>query len=198
MIADPQFFLNIAVLAGYYSSTSLTEVAVKTCNELISDLTGRELPTDSPRILRKLVLLNLVLRWDEVAGKVPQHRLLLFVKNVLSWVDDGLLDSASATAEVAKILCAIIPLISDVYGSHWLSSLEFISRYWSEVADNPGAEVDSQLTAIHATLKLLGVLRTVYADNEDAEDAWEYSISSLSQSLVRLLELAPSRLQPPS
>ena len=152
---------------------------------------------DRQRILRKLVLLNLVLKWDEVAGKVPQHRLLLFVKNLLSWVDDGLLASASTTAEVARTLCAIIPLISDVYGSHWLSSLELISRYWSGV-DNPEAEVDSQLTAIHATLKLLGVLRAVYSDNEDAEDAWKSSIAGLSRSLVRLLELAPSRLQPPS
>ncbi len=164
--------------------------AVRACNEIISDLTGMQSSQDPPKTLRLLILLNATLQWDGVGSKIAQHRLVLFVKNILSWLDDGLLDSPFETAEVARALGAVLPLISGVYGSHWQSALDLMLRVWVEQARD--GELDTQLPAVHATLKLFAVMKKLHTDNDDIDEAWAASIPDLRRSLVDLLGLAPS------
>ncbi|KAI9882616.1 MAG: hypothetical protein M1823_005635 [Watsoniomyces obsoletus] len=188
--SEVDVFRYIANLAGFSESESMMKDAIRACNEIISDLTGKQWSGDTNEGLRLLILLNSTLQWDGVGSKIPQHRLVLFVKNILSWPDDGLLDFPFATAEVARVLCAVLPLISSVYGSHWQSTLDLIQRVWTELPQ--GGELSDHLPVVHATLKLFAVLKKLHTENDDADEAWAASVPILDRSLVGLLELAPN------
>lgn len=186
-------FVSASMLLGNHIPELFAKETSHAFNELAGAITGLEFSNDDRQSLCLLVLLDLILQYGDVALEIPQHRLVLFVKTLLDWLEQGLLDSAPATAEVAKVLSAIVPLISTVYGSRWSMMMEFINQVWSHTFQD--GSLDSRLPAIHATLRLFAVLRKIHNDNDDAEDAWKSSLPSLNQKLIELLTMAPSTLR---
>lgn len=141
--------------------------------------------------LRALVLLDMTFGLEDLISKIPQHRLVLFVKKIISWLEQGLLEESFITALAARILNVVLPFIQDVYGSHWSSVFDLINRVWSNWLE--GTPPDMRLPAIHATIKLFTVLGKIHGANDDADDAWSSNVDGLNKGLVRLLTLAPSK-----
>ncbi len=188
--------MNFSVLVSYRGLGLRVEDAVRACNELISHLTGAKYVRESLDVFRPLVLLNLVLQWDNVLSIVPQHRLVLFVKNLLGWVDEAVADSEATLAEVAKTLSIVLPSIRAVYGSHWQLTIELITKSWLSISRDSNKE--SHLPLLHATLKLYAVIRDIHTDNDDAEDAWKSATGDLNRGLTELVKQAPSKNSSPS
>lgn len=159
---------------------------------MISDLTGLAFSGNSQQILRLLVLMNALLHHGGSLQEIPQHRLVLFVKNIVNWFEQDLLESVYTTAEVATTLTAVLPLISDVYGSHWSSILEFIIQVCSDQFQKKA--LDQRIPATHATLKLLSVFRRSQDANDDARDAWNDLRPEINHCLISLLKLIPRKL----
>lgn len=85
--------------------------------------------TDPP----KLVVLNSLISFDETAPLPPQKAMFL-LRNVLTWfnLDEAPEDDTSDTvnealvSESAKLLRTLVPIIKDVYGSHWSALCKFV------------------------------------------------------------------------
>ncbi|KAI9786287.1 MAG: hypothetical protein M1816_008096 [Peltula sp. TS41687] len=187
---EMDIFGSISLLLGNHIPELFAKETSHAFNELAGAITGAEFSNDDQDNLRLLVLLNSILQYGDMALETPQHRLVLFVKTLLDWVEQGLLDSSAATAEVARVLSATVPLISTVYGSRWSMMMEFINQVWSHTFQDDS--LDLRLPAIHATLRLFAVLRKIHGDNDDAEDAWKSSLPNLNQRLIELLKRAPN------
>ena len=177
-------------MAGNQTPEAFVKEINRAASELISKLSGADFASAGPECVRLLVLLNAVLQYDEIRLEIPQHRLVLFVKTTINWFNQGLLKSSPAIAELAKVFSAVIPMIKDVYGAHWLSIMEFIGQVWLDIV-HVGIK-DLHLPATHATIKLFAAMRKIHGDNDDADDAWNSSISNLNNRLIQLLKLVLS------
>ncbi len=76
-----------------------------------------------------------------------------------------------------------------MYGSHWLSILDFCVQVCSEKFQK--LPLDERLPATQATLKLLTVLRSSRGANDDAQEAWQSSEERVYQGLIGLLKMVP-------
>ena len=166
---------------------SATRAPNRLCNELVSDLTGLEYCKDAQEALRLLVLLNSIIQSQETLSEIPQQRLIPLVKRLMGWGKETLSGSVPAVAEVARLVTAAVPLIQDVYGSHWAQMMAFVSRIW--LGRNGRDSVLAELPAIHASLKLFAALMRVHDANDDLDDAWRETM--FSKHIIGLLKIMP-------
>ena len=117
---------------------------------------------------------------------MPQQRIVFLSKHLISYLGQDI-RSPPITAEILKSLRVVLPVIKGIYGSHWSEILRFNEALWSR---KPSTE-DQELPVIHASLRLYATLRSLVGHddgNEDLDDAWKESISTLSVSLVDILK----------
>ncbi|KAI9847626.1 MAG: hypothetical protein M1837_002200 [Sclerophora amabilis] len=183
-------FHVIALLVGYKEPLSNTDDSNRLLNELVSELTFLDDRGAANDGLWQLVLLNALMQHQDSISKLPSQRLVPFIKTLLSWLDDVLLNSAPIASEVAKILCQVLPVIQEVYGEHWSRVLLFIREVWSRTSS--GSSLDGQLPVIQGTLKLFTVMKKIHASNDDADDAWHSNEDDLFSGLLGLLRSSPS------
>ncbi|KAI9801446.1 MAG: hypothetical protein M1833_002678 [Piccolia ochrophora] len=178
-------FLVIALIVGYKTPMATGRVALRLCNELVSDLSVLQL-SKSEEVVRKVVLQNSIIQHQDIITDVPKHRIVPMVKHVLDWADEGLIKSPYAASEVARMLLVVLPVIQDVYGSHWSSTISWIEQVWLH-----SLTTDEYLPAIHFALRLHALLAKIHQANDDADEAWREAKDSLSLALVSLLKRLP-------
>lgn len=84
--------------------------------------------------LQQLTLLNAALpSADERAGSIPQPRAMNLTRHLLSWLDEENEEvelSPGLVVEISKVLYNILPIVGDMYGSHWQSIFDFVKSCW--------------------------------------------------------------------
>ncbi|KAI9674183.1 MAG: hypothetical protein M1817_002001 [Caeruleum heppii] len=191
-ISDDPFALTSLVI-GCKVPIANQRIAVRLCNEIASELTSHEYSHGPEDSLRSLVMFNAIIQYQDV--DIPPQRLVPLVKNLLSWRSQGLIAAPQASAEVARVLTVLLPLIQEVYGEHWSVTLHFIELVWSDVAK--GRPRDAELPPLHATLRLYGTLKKIRHTNDDADDAWNTSAATLSKMLLAVLKAFPGQPESP-
>ncbi|EPE06523.1 c3hc4 type (ring finger) zinc finger containing protein [Ophiostoma piceae UAMH 11346] len=180
----------VAFLAGYGDLLESSKTINTFVNRLVSEVSGLSLdPAKYEKTLTTLVVLNAALGIYEV-GQVPaaNNRLVFAVKHLTSWFsketdgenEDGE-DAASGEspksskmntriiAESCWALSRLMPCIKDIYGPHWERAIRFCINLWG-VASTVAPENDAPLAYLHASLKLVGTIKTASEDEEASDD----------------------------
>lgn len=171
-------FLGAALLTSS-ESKDVTRLA----NDLLADLTGQDLVKDEANGLRKIVLLNCILQTkDDYVTDIPQQRLVFFVKHMVSELMNPSLTSV-IQAEIMKALRIALVPIKEIYGSFWADIFTVLQQ------DLAGTVTEARLTNIHASLRLLSLLRKpqMQEANDDLLDAWTDQKHAISKSLIMLM-----------
>jgi len=169
-----------------------TPSLLRTCNELVADLTGLDVSQKSREGLRQLILLNLALRDQKhLVDSIAKQRLIFFVKHAIPWLHERNVCFA-VKAELCKVLTNLLSSIKDIYGTHWAEILNYFVELWSfpNKIDESNAFLP-RLPLTHASLKLFAALQALTTDddsNDDLKDAWQESIEALSKGLINLLK----------
>ena len=130
------------------------------CNEFVADLTGSDVqkkpeegmsllkawilvlvsPLIPSTVLRQLVMLNLILHGQENAGEdIAKQRVIFFIKHVIQWLQDDTVD-LSTQAEICRSMSILLPLMGDIYGSHWAEILQYLTSTWTKTQQLSGNE----------------------------------------------------------
>lgn len=182
---SPDVLCFAAFLTGFKLPLSTTQTMVRFCNELVADLTGLKPEQSSSKILKQLVLLNIVLQEDDhVVSTIAKQRIIFFVKHIVPWLELDMEDS-SIQVESYKALTFVLPHMNDIYGDHWNNVLERLLALWSQPSG------PATLPLSHASLKLFAVLMTLTRDEETSDDlteAWQENLSGLAKGLINTLK----------
>jgi len=169
-----------------------TPSLLRTCNELVADLTGLDVSQKSRESLRQLILLNLALQDQKhLVDSIAKQRLIFFVKHAIPWLHERNVCFA-VKAELCKVLTNLLSSIKDIYGTHWAEILNYFVELWSsrnKIDESPVSI--PRLPLMHASLKLFAALQALTTDddsNDDLKDAWQESIEALSKGLINLLK----------
>ncbi|KAM5483810.1 hypothetical protein McanCB56680_002912 [Microsporum canis] len=177
-------FVLIATVVGYRDSIISTQIAGRLCNQLVADLTGLKL-TDDADALRQLVTANSLLHGEKnPATNIPTQRLVFLVKHLIVCLQSKKF-GPGIIAEILKVLAVVLPLVKDIYGSHWSELFDFLNEFWDK-----GDISDEFLPALYSSLRLFSCLRKLATDdsNEDLEDAWKDAQKSHTENMVNLLK----------
>ncbi|PGG97584.1 hypothetical protein AJ79_09147 [Helicocarpus griseus UAMH5409] len=183
-------FVLPSVVAAFRGSIAAAPYGVRLCNELIADATGFKIEK-SFEGLRKIVTLNLLLQGENnIAQNVPKPRLVFLVKHLIDCLQSES-PLPGLVSEILKLLVNILPLIKEIYGSHWSSTLEFLQSLWDEIE-----LVDESLPTLHSSLRLFACLKSLATSdsNDDLEDACTAFQKTHSTALIRLLAKFDSSL----
>lgn len=162
---------DIFAAVATFTSISESKELLRLCNGLLAELTGQDLrkSTDGDAILRQLVLMNSILhRPESYVDEITKQRLVFFVKCVVEQLQEGPVARPGIGAETMRALAAVLPAISDIYGSFWEELLELIPKTWTHTSN------DENIYEIHSSLRLLSLLRKadMQQSNDDLIDAW--------------------------
>jgi len=161
----------------------------RVANNLIAELARFNFDSQATAGLHLLTMLNCLMRslnFDDTAFN-QQHRLVLFVKHLIASI--RLIDQTQALdTEAIKALQFILPMVKDIFDNFWTDLLEkLIFAY----------QLPSAGTAIlESSLRLLGVLEKLIADeetNDDLKESWEARSPDVSNALIYLLERQAGR-----
>ncbi|KAF2083345.1 RING zinc finger protein-like protein [Saccharata proteae CBS 121410] len=195
--ANQSMLANVAYLVGYSTPLLTTKEASRFCNELVAQITGFDINKDPREALYLLVLLNtLIHNQEELGTTIAKQRLIFLVKHIMAWLDlDAETVGANMRAETYRALMVLLPLMKDIYGSHWTEILGSLTSFWSSepktTGESASAAFEDDLALIHASLKLYAVLRTLKKEdeaNDDLVDAWKEAEPAASSGLVNLLK----------
>ncbi|KAF1983519.1 hypothetical protein K402DRAFT_456495 [Aulographum hederae CBS 113979] len=186
-----------AFLAGNKAFLSNSQLAQRLCNELVADLTGMSIDQKADEILRSLVVLNVILtNHDNIEGVVATQRIIFFVKKAISWLEAEHI-AQTTQSEVYKAFTILLPLMGDIYGSHWKEILDSLTQLWSrENSEDTTKARGESVPLANSSLKLYRALRRSAASedaNDDLVDALKDTHSMVSSGLLNLLQ-APQPL----
>ncbi|PGH37091.1 hypothetical protein GX50_00074 [[Emmonsia] crescens] len=176
-------FVLPSVVAAFKDSIAATPSGVRLCNELISDATGFKAENGFEG-LRKIVTLNLLIHGENnIAQNVPKPRLVFLVKHLVDCLQSQS-PSPGLVSEILKLLVNILPLVREIYGSHWSNIFEFLQNLWDDIEI-----VDESLPGLHSSLRLFACLKSLATSesNDDLVDAWAASRKTHSPALIGLL-----------
>ena len=177
MRKQPVFLSDIALLVGASPSATLTTLL----NELIADLAHWDFDGDSDKGLRKVIMLNTILRIEDLPlEEVPRQRLVFFVQHVSGVIQST--NNKDIKCELLKALTIFLPLIKQIYGEFWESILGTIPQIF-ELEDN-------SIPLLHASLRLLSTLSkltTSNDSNEDLEESWADAKLEIANGLLLTL-----------
>ncbi|KAG5301557.1 leucine carboxyl methyltransferase [Histoplasma ohiense] len=176
-------FVLTSVVAAFRDFIAATPSGVRLCNELISDSTGFKAENASEG-LRKIVSLNLLISGESnIAQSVPKPRLVFLVKHLVDFLQSQS-PPQSLVSEILKLLVNILPLIREIYGSHWSDVFGFLQNLWDDIEI-----VDESLPVLYSSLRLFACLKSLATgeSNDDLVDAWTASRKIHSPALIRLL-----------
>ena len=85
-------------------------------------------------------MLNLILHGQENAGEdIAKQRVIFFIKHVIPWLQDDTVD-LSTQAEICRSMSILLPLMGDIYGSHWAEILQYLTSAWTKTQQLSGNE----------------------------------------------------------
>ncbi|KAK6428119.1 hypothetical protein LTR95_015740, partial [Oleoguttula sp. CCFEE 5521] len=183
-------FALLSRICGFAQPLAGSQYMNRLCNELVADLTGLDPGTAESPVFRGLVTLNAVLRaQDDMAECIAKQRLVFLVKHVITWLQTSV--PSNLITETAKLLSNLLPAMKDMYGEHWTQLCEALTAIWATLQADGLTE--TSIPTLHTTLKLLGTLRALSAEeeaNEDLCDALKAHDSKIFSSLLALLVLS--------
>jgi hypothetical protein len=187
-----QIISLLAYLAAFEEPLAASKSCERMCNEIVADLTGLDIDQKPQEGLSQLVVLNTVLSQDGITESIAKQRLVFFVKHVVPWLDAAH-GSVEIRAEVCRVLTALLPLMSDLYGEHWGDILNALSSTWSSTSElqSTEAEASSPIPLTHASLKLYEQLRRLTEGedpNDDLMEAWKETEQPVAAGLINLLK----------
>ena len=153
------------------------------CNELIVDATELKGSGTTTTDLRTLILLNVLLHNDSgLLSSIPTQRLVFLFQNLVRLLSSST-TAQTAQYEICKLLCSVVPAVSDIYGEYWERILNAIAELWT------GAGATKYLPILHSSLRLYARIRALLPDepNEDLLDAWTAKKSQLDRGLLNVL-----------
>ena len=201
-------FALLGFLHAFEEPLAASQSCERMCNEVVADLTGLNIEQKPEEGLRRLVLLNSVLRQDGIVHTIAKQRLVFFVKHVLPWLQNRVV-TRLVQAELCRALTVLLPLMSDMYGEHWNEVLSFLSVAWSSTQELQETETGadrfviirfrhtrilichSPIPFVHASLKLYAKLQTlmqIEEPNDDLIDAWKDTTQDIANGLINLLK----------
>ncbi|KAJ6120848.1 hypothetical protein N7523_005128 [Penicillium sp. IBT 18751x] len=164
------------------SSILSNPVGNRICNELIADSTELKPQDTSSSGLRKLALLNILLSGEEdVISTIPAQRVVFLVKHLLECLRSGV-ELFGLKAEILKTLSFVIPGIAELYGSHWVDSMEVLSAILGETNGS-----ENGLPLLVSSFRLFARLKSMAEDkdsNDDLQDAWSEQKTGLFNKLA--------------
>jgi E3 ubiquitin-protein ligase listerin len=186
-------FYAAAFLTGCRIPLSSSKASTLLCNGIVADLTGFDPNKDIERVLRHIVLLNLIMsNYENISESIAKQRVIFLVKHVVKWLEDGSFPVA-LKAETCRLLSYLLILMKDIYGEHWEILLSFITTFWSSAnrVDAGASQEQANLPIIHASMKLYSTLESLSMDdepNDDLIDAWKDTEESAAKGLITLLK----------
>lgn len=129
--------------------------------------------------MRKLCLVSCIFtRAQDYVNDIPQQRLVFLVQHLVGQLETSVPSFTVAGGQIMVVLSFILPAVKDIYGHFWSAILEGIRK--------TGAQ---DLFALHASLRLLNLLRRSYMleSNDDLLDAWSEKKTAVAKHLVDLL-----------
>ena len=136
--------------------------------------------------LRPLILLNCILyRQDDIGSAIPQRRLVLFIKHIVSQ-SQGYALAHPIYTEILRALAVLLPYAKDEYGDFWESIFGIMLKAFSLAQ---GSE-DGDIPLINASLRLLSTFKSLATQglNDDLQILWTDSATRLSGGLVGLMK----------
>ncbi|PVI01763.1 RING zinc finger protein-like protein [Periconia macrospinosa] len=188
-----EIFPIIAFLNAFKEPLAASKSCERMCNEIVAGLTGLDLEKKPAEGLQQLVLLNILLFGQEdLVHSIAKQRLIFFVKHVIPWLEDSN-NSIPIRAEVARVLTALLPSMSDMYGEHWGQILTSLAESWAATREFEKNElgIDNPIPFVHASLKLFAQLRALTQSedpNDDLLDVWKENEQAVATGLVNLLK----------
>ncbi|EQL34360.1 hypothetical protein BDFG_03719 [Blastomyces dermatitidis ATCC 26199] len=176
-------FVLPSVVAAFRDFIAASPSGVRLCNELISDCSVFKVENGSEG-LRKIVTLNLLICGESnITQNVPKPRLVFLVKHLVDCLQSQS-PPQGLVSEILKLLVNILPLIREIYGSHWSNIFEFLHNLWGDMAIS-----DESLPALHSSLRLFACLKSLATSdsNDDLVDVWTTSQKTHSPALIGLL-----------
>jgi hypothetical protein len=187
-----------AFLVAYQVPLSTSAVAARICNELIAELDALNIETKTSEVLWQLVFLNGLIQTQILTGStIAKQRLVRFVRKAVAWLDNESLTD-QLRAEICRVLSALLPSMSDMYGDHWSGILAPLISFWNEVQSMPDKSRPALLPAIHASLKLYNTILSLKSGeegkeederNDDLIDACLESQQDAAESLLQMVKL---------
>ena len=183
--------------AAYLTSASESEELFRLCNYLLTDLTEHDFRRSLAEGtldncwaagllwltvigMRKLCLVSCVLsRAPDYVNDIPQQRLVFFVQHLVGQLGGSVPLPSVAGGQIMAVLSCVLPGVKTIYGPFWSAIVDEITK--------TGAKAD--LYAIHASLRLLSLLRKPYMleSNDDLLDAWSEKKTTVTDWLVSLM-----------
>ncbi|KAJ5676843.1 uncharacterized protein N7477_002476 [Penicillium maclennaniae] len=164
------------------SSILSNPVGNRICNELIADSIGLKPQDTSSSGLRKLVLLNILLSGEEdVISTIPAQRVVFLVKHLLECLHSSI-ELFGLKAEIIKTLSFVIPGIAELYGSHWVDSMEVLSAILEETNGS-----ENGLPLLVSSFRLFARLKSMAEgkdSNDDLQEAWSERKTGLFNKLA--------------
>ncbi|PGG96199.1 hypothetical protein GX51_07940 [Blastomyces parvus] len=176
-------FVLPSVVAAFRDFIAASPSGVRLCNELISDCTVFKVEHGSEG-LRKIVTLNLLIHGESnITQNVQKQRLVFLVKHLVDCLQSQS-PPQGLVSEILKLLVNILPLVREIYGSHWSNVFEFLHNLWEDMA-----VADESLPVLHSSLRLFACLKSLATSesNDDLVDAWTTSQKTHSPALIGLL-----------
>lgn len=118
-----------AIASGLGDAIASNKALDRQANEIVADLTGLDAAKSQQRALEQLIMLNALLPDLDAGSIVAKQRLIFLVKHILTWPEQSAVP-AEIIAETFKLLCVVLPAISDIYGEQWTQVLSFITHSW--------------------------------------------------------------------
>ncbi|KFY29928.1 hypothetical protein V494_08368, partial [Pseudogymnoascus sp. VKM F-4513 (FW-928)] len=179
-------FTAVAILAGLKESLGSSKIVNNLCNRLVSDVTGLALTSEKAPLL--LSLMNAALTvYDQDSLPVANNRLVFAVKQITGWLEQPEILHPVLAAQASRSLQLLLPGISEVYGPYWQTSIDFCVAFWNSKPVMRHA--NSFLPAIHASLRLVILLRGLDEPNDDLVEALEDAEHEISDGMLALLAL---------
>lgn len=132
--------------------------------------------------MRKLCLVSCILsRAHDYVNDIPQQRLVFFVQHLVGQLETSVSSLTVAGGQIMVVLSFVLPALKEIYGPFWSAVLDQIQ--------NIGIGTQADLFALHASLKLLNLIRRPYMleSNDDLLDAWSEKKTVVAKCLVDLL-----------
>jgi hypothetical protein len=182
------FFATQSQIVGNAQVLASGQYLNRVCNEIVSDLTSREVSQQQEKTARELITLNNILTsQDDVLGMIAKQRLIFLIKHIIPWMDSE--HDSLIRAEVAKALAHLLPGMQDIYGEHWGQILSSMTDVWAHTDEETINERGIPL--VNASLRLLHTLRKLSkgdAANDDLVDSLKDQEKQMFDGLLRLLK----------
>ena len=184
------------VVVAYLTSALESEELLRLCNYTLTDLTGYDFQKDLAEGMlnclaaenvwltltgmRKLCIVSSIFsRAQDYVNDIPQQRLIFFVQHLVGQLETSVPTSTVVGGQIMVVLSFVLPALKEIYGPFWSAIIDEIQK--------TGAQAD--LYALHASLKLLNMLRKPYMleSNDDLFDAWNEKKTFVADWLVGLM-----------